>query len=273
MSAEIIPFDFEEQAVRIIMQDDEPWFIAADVCRVLELGNTSQALTRLDEDEKGVTTNDTLGGAQRMSIINESGLYALVLTSRKEQAKRFRKWITSEVLPAIRRTGRYEHPGIPANDTSGDIAGLPIREAELWLQMVREARLTRGTGAAAAIWGQSPLPPLRGNRTVQNDPAEGRACLAHLLGQLDGDLGSLDDRAFGSGDIALARQGIRVLGAGLFVANSPLTLFAGSRWGGGGQRAALLTLPGAAPGGPRTLAGTVARGVLVPWAHIDGGAI
>lgn len=273
MSADIIPFDFEEQAVRVVMQADEPWFIAADVCRVLELGNTSQALTRLDEDEKGVTTNDTLGGAQRMSIINESGLYALVLTSRKEQAKRFRKWITSEVLPAIRRTGRYEHPGIPANDTGGDIAGLPIREAELWLQMVREARLTRGTGAAAAIWGRSPLPPLQPGRALQADPAEGQACLAHLLAQIGGNLGSIEDRAFRSADISLAQNGVRILHNGLFVANAPTPLFAGTRWAEGAQRGALLTLPGAQPDGPRTLAGSVSRGVVVPWALIDGRAI
>jgi hypothetical protein len=73
----------------------------------LEISNVSQALSRLDDDEKGIISNDTLGGAQEMSIINESGLYSLVLTSRKPEAKAFKKWITAEVLPSIRKTGSY----------------------------------------------------------------------------------------------------------------------------------------------------------------------
>lgn len=93
--------------VRVVMKDGVPWFVAADVCRVLELGNPSQALSRLDDDEKGITTIDTPGGEQSMLIVNESGLYALVFTSRKENAKKFRKWVTSEVLPRIRKTGGY----------------------------------------------------------------------------------------------------------------------------------------------------------------------
>jgi anti-repressor protein len=103
----IIPFDFEGAAVRTVERDGEPWFIALDVCRVLDLNNSSQAISRLDDDEKGVITNDTLGGAQDIAIINESGLYSLTLTSRKPAAKRFKKWVTSEVLPSIRKTGAY----------------------------------------------------------------------------------------------------------------------------------------------------------------------
>ena len=123
MSAEIIPFDFEEQAVRVVMRDEEPWFVAADICRVLEIQNPTMAVKGLDEDE---FTLSTIEGSHRpTNLINESGLYALVLTSRKEAAKRFRKWITSEVLPAIRRTGRYEHPGLPEAAPSGERAVQP----------------------------------------------------------------------------------------------------------------------------------------------------
>lgn len=103
----LIPFDFEGAAVRVITQDDGPRFVLADVCRVLEIGNTSDAARRLDDDEKGVDSIDTPSGVQQMTIINESGLYSLILTSRKAAAKRFRKWVTAEVLPAIRRTGGY----------------------------------------------------------------------------------------------------------------------------------------------------------------------
>lgn len=112
MSAAIIPFDFEEQAVRVVMRDDAPWFVAADICRVLEIGNSRDALSRLEDDEKdGVGITDTIGRTQITNAINESGLYALVLTSRKPAAKRFRKWVTAEVLPALRTQGRYELPG------------------------------------------------------------------------------------------------------------------------------------------------------------------
>ena len=103
----IIPFDFEGAEVRTLIQHDEPWFVLADVCRVLEIGNSSDAARRLDDDERGVDSIDTLSGVQQMTIINESGLYSLIMTSRKEAAKRFRKWVTAEVLPAIRKTGGY----------------------------------------------------------------------------------------------------------------------------------------------------------------------
>lgn len=99
--------------VRIVEIDGEPWFVAADVCRVLEIGNPSQALTRLDDDEKGIISINTRGGEQPMCVVNESGLYALVLKSRKPDAKRFRKWLTSEVVPSIRKNGIYLNPNAP----------------------------------------------------------------------------------------------------------------------------------------------------------------
>ena len=79
--------------------------MAADVCKALELGNPSMTVERLDDDEKGISTIDTLGGKQRMTIINEPGLYSLVLSSRKPEAKAFRRWITHEVIPTIRKYG------------------------------------------------------------------------------------------------------------------------------------------------------------------------
>jgi prophage antirepressor-like protein len=85
--------------------------VAKDVCEVLGIANARDALQRLDDDEKGVATTDTLGGKQTLATVYESGLYALIFTSRKEEAKAFRKWVTSEVLPAIRKTGAYAVPG------------------------------------------------------------------------------------------------------------------------------------------------------------------
>lgn len=108
-------FDFEGKEVRIIVRGSEPWFVLADVCRVLEVKQPHHAAARLDDDEKDRVTITTLGGSQEMTVINESGLYSLILTSRKEEAKRFKKWVTSDVLPSIRHTGSY---GVPALDYS-----------------------------------------------------------------------------------------------------------------------------------------------------------
>ncbi len=97
-------------AVRVVERDGEPWFVARDVCECLELGNPRTSIALLDEDEKGVHTMDTPGGQQEMSIVSEAGLYSLILRSRKPEAKAFKRWITHEVLPAIRRHGAYLTP-------------------------------------------------------------------------------------------------------------------------------------------------------------------
>lgn len=94
-------------AIRAIERDGEPWFVAADVCRALELGEVHVAMRRLDDDEKGRCSIPTPGGGQEMSVVNEPGLYSLVLGSRKPEAKAFKRWITHEVIPAIRKTGGY----------------------------------------------------------------------------------------------------------------------------------------------------------------------
>lgn len=96
--------------IRTINQNGEPWFVAADVCRALDVQNSRDALSRLDSDEKGVVSTDTLGGKQEMSTVNEPGLYSLVLGSRKPEAKAFKRWITHEVIPAIRKHGMYATP-------------------------------------------------------------------------------------------------------------------------------------------------------------------
>ena len=96
--------------MRVVKLDGEVWFVAKDVCRALELGNVSQTLSTLDDDEKGITTTDTPGGPQEMLIINEPGLYSLILRSRKPEAKAFKRWICHEVLPSLRKHGVYIEP-------------------------------------------------------------------------------------------------------------------------------------------------------------------
>ncbi|WP_051946204.1 Bro-N domain-containing protein [Verrucomicrobium sp. BvORR106] len=111
MNNRLQQFNFNESSVRVVQRDGQPWFVAADVCEVLSLSNPSMALNALDDDEKGTLRisegTSVKGGNPNMGIVSESGLYALIFKSRKPQAKLFRKWVTSEVLPAIRKTGSY----------------------------------------------------------------------------------------------------------------------------------------------------------------------
>lgn len=107
MNNEIQIFNYNDHEVRTVQKDGEPWFVLKDVCGILSIGNVADVYARLDTDEKGVGQIDTLGGRQNMSIINESGLYNVILRSDKPEAKPFRKWVTSEVLPSIRKHGAY----------------------------------------------------------------------------------------------------------------------------------------------------------------------
>ena len=105
----IVPFNFEGNEIRVVNDvDNDPWFVAADVCKVLTIAHVASATRDLDADEKGVHDLHTPGGPQGMAILSESGLYTLILRSNKPEARAFRKWVTSAVLPEIRRTGRFE---------------------------------------------------------------------------------------------------------------------------------------------------------------------
>ncbi|WIM04467.1 MAG: BRO family protein [Candidatus Nitricoxidivorans perseverans] len=129
---QIVAFDFESHDVRVVLgQDGEPMFVAADLLSTLNLDR--KALERLDDDEKGVSSIHTHGGQQEMTVVNESGLFNLVLGSRKPEAKRFKRWVTHEVLPSVRKTGSYAVPGsvaaLPAPTQDRVTAILMIGEA------------------------------------------------------------------------------------------------------------------------------------------------
>ena len=108
-------FNFEGNEVRTSFKDGNVWWVAKDVCDVLGIKNNRDVIARLDTDEKGVDTIDTLGGQQEVSVINESGLYNIILLSRKPEAKKFRRWITHDVLPSIRKHGLYAVDEVLAN--------------------------------------------------------------------------------------------------------------------------------------------------------------
>ena len=105
---ELMVKDFEGANIRIIVDEkNEPWFVAKDICDVLGINKYRDAVSRLDDDERGSVIVDTLGGPQKVAAINEPGLYGLILVSRKPEAKRFKRWVKHEVLPSIRKHGGY----------------------------------------------------------------------------------------------------------------------------------------------------------------------
>lgn len=125
-------------SVRTLIRNNEPFFVASDICKSLSIGNSSDALSRLDDDEKGVASIDTPGGEQVMAIVSESGLYSLVLGSRKPEAKSFKRWITHEVIPSIRKHGAYMTP-----DTIDNIINNPDFGIKLLNALKEEREKTR----------------------------------------------------------------------------------------------------------------------------------
>lgn len=119
-------FDYNNVQVRTVIKDGEPWFVAKDVCEILELENHRQALNRISDKNKGVSSSDTLGGKQEVLVVNEPGLYKLIFTSRKEEAEQFQDWVYEEVLPSIRKTGKYETPDFLAkfHESMGKVRAL-----------------------------------------------------------------------------------------------------------------------------------------------------
>lgn len=132
-SSEIVPFHFPAtgQPVRAVTVDGQPWIFAADVCAVLDIANVGNALARLDADEKGsIRLTDGTSGNPNRAIVSEAGFYSLVIRSDKPEAKTFRRWVTHEVLPALRRTGTY---------SVAPVLGDPLDELERQMQMTAQA--------------------------------------------------------------------------------------------------------------------------------------
>lgn len=150
-SSALAQFDFQGHEVRVVTVDGEPWWVAADVAAVLQIARVHSAVRGLDDDEKGAHTMRTPGGDQQVSIISESGLYSLILRSRKPDAKRFRRWVTHEVLPAIRRTGRYQAEDSPASDLPAETAVIFRSVARAGLEALLALARTDPRDAAAVI--------------------------------------------------------------------------------------------------------------------------
>ncbi|MGC4154817.1 MAG: phage antirepressor [Propionicimonas sp.] len=172
MDAQIIPFTYAEaQELRTVVLDGDPWFVASDVATILGLGNPRPSLALLDDDERGVHTVDTLGGPQSLTIVSEPGLYSLILRSRRPEAKAFKRWLTHDVIPAIRKTGGFglAHQ-LPQNYAEAlrelastveahELAKVRIREltpaASAWASLV-EATGDYAVGDAAKMLSRDP---------------------------------------------------------------------------------------------------------------------
>jgi prophage antirepressor-like protein len=134
------------QDVRVVTVDKAPWFVAADLAAVLGLANVRSSLALLEEDERALHSMDTPGGPQQLAIVSEPGMYSLILRSRRPAAKAFKRWVTHDVLPSIRRTGSYT----AGSRTPRELAMLIIAEADR--ADTAEAR-TAELAPAAEAWG------------------------------------------------------------------------------------------------------------------------
>lgn len=132
-------FNFNGLPLRALLVDGEPWFIRADACTALGINNPAQAVANFDAEDKGVITTDTPGGRQQVATISEAGLYQLIFQSRKAEAKAFKRWVTHDVLPAIRKTGSYEAPKTDAEKVL-EVIQLLQAQAEEQRQELEQAR-------------------------------------------------------------------------------------------------------------------------------------
>ena len=190
MPERLTPFAFEEQLIRCRLDEHgNPWFVAKDVCRILELENNRDAVSSLDEDEKITVKNPDgnprAGIPHQYTLISESGLYALVFRSRKPQGRAFSKWVRAEVLPSLRRSGSYAMPGHEARAADGipDIPEMyalrPVQRQRLWQDALQTARLDNGGSAAAVRWFAHLCRMVTARPVGEAEP--GRECAARIL--------------------------------------------------------------------------------------------
>lgn len=150
MSAQVIPFRYAEaRELRTVTIDGEPWFVASDVASILDMGNVHSSLALLDDDERGIHSVETPSAPQSMAIVSESGLYSLILRSRKAEAKPFKRWVTHDVIPSIRKTGSYGTAAV--RELPRDFAeALRALATEVEARALAEVRVRELTPAASA---------------------------------------------------------------------------------------------------------------------------
>jgi len=262
-------FNFETNAVRVIEQEGEPWFVGKDICQILTIEKHHQALAELDDDERGTSYNIGTpcnnGNKQQMIIISEAGVFRLIFRSRKPEAERFKRWLAHDVSPQIRRTGRYLPQGetagnapsttapTPAAPPAADFAtlfGEPLTTLQARISFIREARQIFGIPYARRLWQAAGLPTLEEGTSSKADDLN-RQCLEHLLAATLKGTPVIHLIAEGetSSTSILARHGLRVLDdGGLAVATAAhmvAPFYRDTIWRGGGHIMPLLKCEGA----------------------------
>lgn len=286
MSA-LIPFAFDEHLVRATVRDDEPWFCGKDVCDALAIVKHHQALESLDSDERGTCTVGTPGGEQSVIVISEPGVFRLVFRSRKPEAERFKRWLAHEVLPALRRNGRYEAEAEAASlpAAAGSLAPPNILHEPLRvrIEVQRAALATFGQAIGRIMWNRLGLPAVPPPPPTVID--EAHACMRHLLDAMVHEGGptirntlerALDDDEQARVDLVAA--GIRPLSErdAFVVCNQAPRLdeiFKGTEFSWGRHRRVLGRLPGIEVSGPLRVGGTMRRGLVVPAHYLDEGIV
>ncbi|AZC49676.1 BRO-N domain-containing protein [Pseudomonas chlororaphis] len=179
-----LQYAFEGNEVRAIMLNGEPWFVAADVSAALQYRIAGDMTRNLDADEKGTQIVRTLGGDQEMLVINEAGLYSAILRSRKAEAKRFKRWVTHEVLPSLRKHGAYVMPSAAPADEAYDAPQAAHVEAD---QIVSAGRVFRALFTTARSMGMARrLAATRANQAAERATGVDLAAELGASGWLDG---------------------------------------------------------------------------------------
>jgi hypothetical protein len=273
----VVPHVFENNLVRSLMRDDEPWFIGSDVAKALGYRDGPTAMRNLDDDEKGTHNVCTPGGDQVMIIVSEPGVFRLIFTSRKPEAERFKRWLAHDVLPQLRRTGSYGQ----AEPAPALITGEAVPILTTKLAMIREARNLFGHDRARSLWKELalPMPELMPDGSVE----EAVRCLEEILGQrpegsplcvremLEEALNDADDVS-----LALGRHGLRISRTGedegFLVANKHpwiASVFKETRWSHGRHMRVLRRLAGSSPAAKQRYGDHEARGTFIPAKYLD----
>lgn len=185
---ELQVFNYNSSEVRTVMRDGEPWFCLVDVCRVLDLSSPHKVAERLDRDELTGIKVRSGGQTREMTFINESGLYSVILRSDKPEAKPFRKWVTSDVLPTIRKTGGYGVDGTKAALAEAKLNNSRARVASAWMKISKENPVSSykqvcAHYASAALAGREvlPLPDTECCAVAGKDAASAWAVMDELM--------------------------------------------------------------------------------------------
>ena len=173
--AQLLPFTYQDQSVRVVRIDGEPWFVLADLCGALGINNGRMVADRLAADVNGVSQIDTPGGRQSMTVVSEPGMYEVVIRSDKPEAASFRRWITSEVLPQIRKTGHYDPSqdrvkiGAPVRTLPGGGTGRRGRPGDHWWAVAAAAKQHPGMWLPVVITWILPSSLKRAGYDIRNN--------------------------------------------------------------------------------------------------------